>query len=86
MINKITNKSINPSFRETPRYTNYSTIEHSNVFGNIPLSSKNSKPNEFLFTKTGRFRKGIHNFKNMQKFKMVQRRTATNSPNYNDLS
>lgn len=28
------NRSINPSYRETPRHTNYTTIEHSNIFKN----------------------------------------------------
>ena len=78
------NRSINPSYRETSRYTNYSTIDQTNVFGILPVSTKNNKPNtDFLFTKSNRFRK-TSNFKNFRKFKVNQRRTATNSPNYHD--
>lgn len=38
-----------------------------------------------MFAKSNKFTRDI-NFKNFKRFKITQRRTATNSPTYNDVN
>lgn len=76
--------TINPSFRHSPRFLNTPHLD-TTLPNRLPSHSKNT-PSDILFTKINRFKRG-QNFKNMKKLtKIGHRRTATNSPKYNELS
>lgn len=76
-------RTINPSFRQSPRFVNAS-IPDQTLPNRLPINSKN-KHNEFIFNKLGKFKRP-NNFKNFKKLKITHRRTTTNSPNYNDVT
>mmetsp|Transcript_36711 Transcript_36711/g.42224 ORF Transcript_36711/g.42224 Transcript_36711/m.42224 type:complete len:87 (+) Transcript_36711:655-915(+) len=83
MKNKPGIRTMNPSFRDPPRANNTTTIDYY-------LKDKfnfnvNHKPSDFLFTKVGKYRKES-NFRDIKRFRLTQRRTATNSPAYTDVS
>lgn len=80
---KTTIRTLNPTFRQTPKYNNISNLD-SSFIDRLPASSK-ATPNELLFSRISKHRRG-NNFKNMRRIRMNQRRTATNSPAYNDIT
>jgi len=76
-------RTLNPSFRQSPRSPNVIPTGLP-IQIRLPASTK-APPKDFLYTKYGRFKRPT-NFKDAKRLKLTQRRTATNSPNFNDMT
>lgn len=75
--------TLNSSIRQSPRFSKISNYDRPITNFQLPASHKGAK--DFILTKFGKFRRPA-NLKNSKKLRLLQRRTATNSPNYDNVS
>ena len=77
-------RTIHPSMKNSPRFSTGFNFDRSIMMNRLPFAQRDKVPKSFIY-KMGNY-KYNNNFKNVKKFNFNQRRTATNSPNFNNVT